>query len=135
MFSFKFSNLFSFPRKIVLSNFLNLFLLQVMQVSRLTVFFSLGHIRNIKLNFKLKSTQWCFWGLFCFTLEIIFFTGQGPFLGFFDPFFHLYVGQCLVHYRAHPIFWRLKVKFWQKWNIKTLAIIFGICYMRRRGPV
>ena len=45
MFSFQFSNLFSFPRKIVLSNFLNLFLLQVMQVSRLTVFFSLGHTK------------------------------------------------------------------------------------------
>ena len=122
MFNFRFSNLFSFPRKIVLSNFLNLFLLQVMQVSRLTVFLALD-TQNIKLNFKLKSTQWCFWGLFCFTLEIIFLQYKGHFWGFLIHFSISTKGSVWYAIDA-PYFWQLKVKLWQKWNIKTLAIIF-----------
>ena len=105
MFNFRFSNTFSFPRKIVLSNFLNLFLLQGDAGVQTNNFFLALDTHNLNLNFKLKITQWCFWGLFCFTVEIDFFLQhKSHFLGLFDPFFHLYEGQCLVRYRRTLFF-------------------------------
>ena len=58
--------------------------------------------------FLADTTRGNAFGIFVSHLKLIFFTARRSFLGLFDPFFHLYEGQCLVRCSVHPIFLETK---------------------------
>ena len=59
--------------------------------------------RKRECNFLADTARGNAFGIFVSHLKLIF-TARRSFLGLFDPFFHLYKGQCLVRYSVHPIF-------------------------------